>query len=87
MSCCGGNKNRVIQTGMGVVPQAPAEPSAPARAWAVVFRYDGQKPVTVYGKVTGRKYYFNGEGAEVVVDLRDRIGMRAIHTMREVRLV
>ena len=87
MSCCGGNKNRVIQTGTGVLPQAQAELNAPVRASAAVFRYDGAKPATVYGKVTGRKYWFSEPGAEVVVDLRDRAGMRSVPNVREVRLV
>jgi hypothetical protein len=87
MSCCGGNKNRVISTGLGSVPQPQAETIAPVRASAVVFRYDGVKPTTVYGKVTGRKYWFGEQGAEVVVDLRDRTGMRAVKDVREVRLV
>lgn len=87
MSCCGGNKNRIVPSGLGSVPQPQAEVLAPVRASAVVFRYDGLKPATVYGNVTGRKYWFGERGAEVVVDLRDRAAMRRAPNVTEVRLV
>jgi hypothetical protein len=86
MSCCGGNKNRV-QTGIGVVPQTYEQPAAPARASAVVFRYDGNTSLATYGGVTGRKYWFGQPGAEVVVDLRDRRAMQSVRDVSEVRLV
>jgi hypothetical protein len=87
MSCCGGNKNRVIPAGVASVPQPPAESAPAARASGAVFRYDGARPLTTYGSVTGRKYWFAGTGAEAVVDLRDRAAMRRLAGLSEVRLV
>jgi hypothetical protein len=85
MSCCGGNKNRVIAT--AAAPQATIESAAPIRASGAVFRYDGNAPLTTYGSVTGRKYWFGEPGAEAVIDLRDRMAMRRVANLIEVRLV
>jgi hypothetical protein len=86
MSCCGGNKNRVIAAG-AAAPHAPIESAAPVRASGAVFRYDGNASLTTYGSVTGRKYWFGEPGAEAVVDLRDRMAMRRVANLIEVRLV
>ena len=83
MSCCGRNRNPVI-----VPPQsigAPT-PSAPRAATVAVFAYEGTRELTVFGRVTGRRYWFARPGAEVAVDLRDRASMRQVPNVREVRL-
>jgi len=37
----------------------------------VLFEYDGEGPLTVFGRVTGIRYYFPGSGARRQVDPRD----------------
>jgi hypothetical protein len=72
---------------------AAAAPSAPASAapqpvgvTVAIFRYDGGTSLTVWGRVTAKKYWFAGPGSEVAVDLRDRASMRQVPQLREVRL-
>jgi hypothetical protein len=40
----------------------------------------------VIGRVTGRKYWFEKDGAEVAVDLRDRASVAQVPKLRELRL-
>jgi len=84
MSCCGGNRRTHI-----VSMTAPAAPHVEATrigATRAVFRYDGARELTVFGTVTGRRYWFSSPGAEVLVDLRDRPSMRRVPNVIEVRL-
>jgi hypothetical protein len=82
MGCCGSNRGRVYGAA------AAAAPVVPARHYATVavFRYDGTTGMTIVGPTTGRKYWFEGPGAEVAVDLRDRASIAQIPMVREVRL-
>ena len=87
MGCCGSSRARVF----GAVPASappPAAPAAPARHYGTVavFRYDGMTGLAVVGPITGRKYWFDGPGAEVAVDLRDRASIAKVPNVREVRL-
>ena len=92
MSCCGGNRSRIAASvprrpAPNAAPSAPA-PAAPppAAATLAIFRYDGATSLTVWGRVTAKKYWFAGPGSEVAVDLRDRASMRQVPQLREVRL-
>jgi hypothetical protein len=51
-----------------------------------VFRYEGTGSLTVIGRGTGRKYWFEKGGAEVAVDLRDRASVAQVPKLHEVRL-
>lgn len=94
MSCCGGNRSRVAAasptTTTAPKAQSVAQPAyaqaQPAGATMAIFRYDGGTSLTVWGRVTAKKYWFAGPGSEVAVDLRDRASMRQVPQLREVRL-
>ena len=74
MSCCGGGSRGVV----GIRPNV--------RASRAVFRYDGDRPVVVIGRVTGTRYHFAGRGAEVAIDIRDRASVAQLPRLREMRL-
>ena len=85
MSCCGGGRPRipVVTQRVGSAAMAPSN-ARPART---VFRYEGEQPIVVIGRVTGTRYRFEARGAEVAVDLRDRPSVLQVPRLREVRLV
>ena len=76
MSCCGGGPSRGAA---GIRPNI--------RATRAVFRYEGDRPVIVIGRVTGARYHFTGRGAEVAIDIRDRASVRQLPRLREMRVV
>jgi hypothetical protein len=51
-----------------------------------VFRYEGDGSLSVIGPATGRKYWFERNGAEVPVDLRDRAAVTQVPKVRLVRV-
>lgn len=53
-------------------------------ATLVVFRYEGETPIVVIGRITGTRYRFAGRGAEVAVDVRDRPSVRQVPRVSEV---
>ena len=76
MSCCGGGPSRGVT---GVRPNV--------HATRAVFRYEGDRPVIVIGRITGTRYHFNGRGAEVAIDIRDRASVAQLSRLREMRLL
>jgi hypothetical protein len=70
------------------------EPHRPGRVEAAVapqvyrktralFEYFGRTGLTVTGPVTGQRYRFDGPGAQVPVDLRDRRSLLVVPHLRE----
>jgi hypothetical protein len=49
----------------------------------VFFKYLGQTGMTVIGPRTGKRYRFDGPGATVEVDLRDRLSLAALPRLRQ----
>ena len=84
MSCCGGRSR-----GSMSLPRigGAAGVHSTARPTLAVFRYEGDKTLTVTGGATGTKYQFSGPGAEVAVDIRDRASVRQVPRLREMRVV
>jgi len=76
MSCCGSGAS-----------QGPAGIRPNIRATRAVFRYDGERPVTVIGRITGTRYHFSGRGSEVAIDIRDRASVAQLSRLRELRLL
>ncbi len=66
MACCGSQHSS----------QRPS-PATPPRE-AALFEYHGAGPLTLFGKVTGRRYHFPGPGARARVDGRDADVMRVM---------
>jgi hypothetical protein len=84
MSCCG--KLRQPYNGAGATHGAGGRAGAPPtdRAFVVQFEYTGATGLTVFGPVSGRRYRFDGPGAVVTVDPRDRPGLAAVPRLRQV---
>jgi len=84
MSCCGGGR----ASGSASVPRTgvAAQPSN-VRPTLAVFRYEGETSLVVVGRITGTTYRFVGRGSEVAVDIRDRLSLRDVPRVREVRVI
>jgi hypothetical protein len=76
MGCCGGTRPG---PGAALGPGPGARP----RRSTVEFEYVGATAMTVTGPATGRRYRFDGPGARVVVDPRDRPGLAAVPRLRQ----
>ncbi len=88
MTCCG--QGRTQLRGISPRPQAfspgsGAVPAPPARRFVACFEYVGRTALTVLGPVTGKRYRFDGPGARILVDLRDRRSLAAVPHLREIK--
>ena len=81
MSCCGGGRSGgPALPGTGVVMTRSY-----VRPTFSVFRYEGESPMIVVGRVTGTRYRFAGRGSEVAIDSRDSPSVRQVPRLREIR--
>ena len=82
MSCCGGG-------GRSTGPALPGTGVVTTRSYVrpafSLFRYEGENPIVIIGRITGTRYRFAGRGSEVAIDIRDRPSMRQVPHLREVR--
>ena len=73
MPCCGGSARNVTigqsHNGSG----------------ATLFEYSGEKPMTLFGRVTGVRYHFPGPGARVSVDARDAPAFQVVKGLDAVK--
>ena len=87
MSCCGGNRARPAMPVSAPMPSSrPVQPASGRPPSVAVFRYEGEGSLTVIGPATGRKYWFERNGAELAVDLRDRPAVAKVRKVRQVRV-
>ncbi len=88
MSCCGKKREQfhgAAQTRQALEPaQSTTAQLRPTRYAVVYFEYLGATGLTVLGPITGKRYRFNGHGARVAVDLRDRPSMAAVPNLRQI---
>jgi hypothetical protein len=76
MTCCGQARGQAgIQVG-------PRDTSAAPRT--VIFEYVGRTGLNVLGRVSGIQYRFNGPGARLTVDARDRASLDALPMLKQV---
>ena len=88
MSCCGGNRARpVMPVSVSMPSTRPVQPVSGRPPSVAVVRYEGEGSLTVIGPATGRKYWFERNGAELPVDLRDRAAVTQVPKVRLVRVV
>jgi hypothetical protein len=87
MPCCGGNRAHAVMpaTSASASTAAPRVYTPPPSV--AVFRYEGNGSLTVIGPATGRKYWFERNGAELAVDLHDRAAVANVPKLRQVRVV
>ena len=87
MSCCGGNRTRaVMPASVSTSSSRPPQPVYTPPATLAIFRYEGEGTLTVIGPATGRKYWFERNGAELAVDMRDRAAVAKVPRVRQVRM-
>jgi hypothetical protein len=84
MPCCGGQ--RAFPVLHAQTSTSNAQPPHVQQPTVAVFRYEGQGSLTVIGPQTGRKYWFEGAGSELAVDLRDRAAVAAVPKLRQIRI-
>jgi hypothetical protein len=87
MSCCGNKREqfqvqRAADSRQGRPDDRPFPGAAPPLK--VVFEYSGQPPVVVVGPVSGNRYRFDGPGARIEVDPRDRRSLAVTPRLRQV---
>lgn len=85
MSCCGKMRQQLT----GAVSPTRTEPKVVGQGrsdvqFAIAFEYTGQTGLSVLGAVSGRRYRFDGPGARVVVDPRDRPSLVKVPKLRQV---
>lgn len=83
MPCCGQRRSQVSIAGQTDVRQSSVQPIR-TRHSVAYFQYVGPTAMTVVGPVTGTRYRFDGPGAVLPVDLRDRAAVAAVLKLRQV---
>ncbi len=86
--CCGSHRSELLNTMQaGQKPETGAQSpdqKQPENSAPVYFQYVGKTGLTVQGRATRNQYRFNGSGAIVAVDARDRWGMSFVPNLRQV---
>ena len=80
MACCGRARAQLFATGTNPIARE-ASPTA-MRRYQVQFEYIGKTAMTAIGSVSGRRYRFDGPGAIVTIDPRDRPGLAQVPGLR-----
>jgi hypothetical protein len=83
MSCCGKGR-QPVSGGVRHTPAPSQRVAQPPRDAVVYFEYVGNTGLTVQGRITGKRYRFNGRGARVAVDARDRGSLAGVPRLRQV---
>ncbi len=89
MSCCGQQRQR-FSVGTARADrthhrQADARPMGPRPSAHAYFQYTGATGLTVRAPNSGSRYRFNGAGAIVAVDPKDRRALATVRQLRQVR--
>lgn len=88
MPCCGKKRSQASQTTQThSVPESARRASLqnfPEHASQAYFQYLGKTGLTVLGPRTRTRYRFEGPGAVVAVDPRDRCALTAVSILRQV---
>jgi hypothetical protein len=89
MSCCGQQRQR-FSVGTASADQtrrrqADAKPMGPRPSAYAYFQYTGSTGLTVRAPNTRSSYRFQGAGAIVAVDPKDRRALAAVRHLRQVR--
>ena len=88
MPCCGDRRQKFHGTTPTSRPPESAETTlsqSPLQRYSTVyFEYLGTTGLTVVGSTTRKRYRFDGHGAIIAVDLRDRLSLSAVPKLRQV---
>ena len=86
--CCGNKRAEEAQATQSHPAPKPEEkkaaPPQPKSDPLVYFQYLGTKGLTITGPNSGKHYRFDGPGAIVVVDPRDRHAFAAVSVLMQV---
>ena len=89
MSCCGQQRQRFSVGTAGADQtrrrQAADRPAGPRPSAYAYFQYTGSTGMSVRAPNSGSRYRFNGAGAIVAVDPKDRRALAAVRNLRQVR--
>lgn len=80
MPCCGEKRHHIPQT----QGKNQTTPKVPQPRFSIVLEYTGQSTLIAIGPVSGRRYRFEGSGARLSIDPRDRVGLASIPKLRPV---
>lgn len=91
MSCCGQMRQGLKSTGRTgrsvrdarVAPDGTPRPTPPPQSGPVEFEYVGDRTLVVMGQSTRQIYRFDGRGARLRVDPRDRVSLSMTPGLRE----
>jgi hypothetical protein len=81
MSCCGRSRQQL--SFLAAAQDTARRPPPVERRFEVLFEYTGATALTAVGPVTGRRYRFEGRGARVAVDPRDRQALARVPGLRQ----
>ncbi len=86
--CCGSHRaelSKKMQAGQAPETGAQSpDQGQPGSSTPVYFQYIGKTGITVLGRATRNLYRFDGSGATVAVDARDKWGMSFVPNLRQV---
>lgn len=85
--CCGNQRQQFHTTeasGRGAHHARGARAIQPRRQTVLYFQYVGPTGLTAIGAGSGTRYRFDGRGATVAADPRDRRSLLAVPHLREV---
>ena len=89
MSCCGQERQRftvgTVGSGQTHRRQATDMPAGPRPSSYAYFQYTGSTGLSVRAPNSGSRYRFNGAGAIVAVDPKDRRALASVRNLRQVR--
>ncbi len=80
--CCGRGKSTFRFTNTAIPAATAADNRGATSQVAPTFEYVGRTALTVFGPVSGAPYRFNGPGARVRVDARDRQSLSGVPVLR-----
>lgn len=88
--CCGKKRTaevKAVEVKPAPKPEAKIDPRPHQRSDpSINFQYVGTKGLTLIGPVSGKRYRFDGPGAIVVVDPRDRGALAGVSVLRQVKV-
>lgn len=84
MPCCGQKTSSGFNNLSAPARRTTSVEARPRYRYSIYFEYVGQTGLTVFGGSTNKKYRFDGAGARVEIDPRDRPSLAKVPNLKEV---